>query len=95
MKDEKLILSGDTTLEYEIACIDVTPLNEEDVKSEIVCIGLWTDITVRIFKLPSLEEIAKEPLGGGKFKLCLAFSMTCNFLGFIMSISLLVLAIFI
>ena len=61
------MLSSDTTLEYEVACIDVTPLNDDDVKSEIVCIGLWTDITVRLFKLPSLEEIAKEPLGGGKY----------------------------
>ena len=27
-------------------------------------VGLWTDITVRLFKLPNLEEIAKESLGG-------------------------------
>ena len=75
--DGKLVLAGDATMEYEIACIDVTPLNEAPVegdssedsssgKSDIVAIGLWTDITVRLLKLPNLEEITKEALGGGK-----------------------------
>lgn len=64
IKEGKLSQNGDTTLEYEVACIDITPLNEDDKKSEIVSVGLWTDITVRLLKLPSLEEITKEPLGG-------------------------------
>ena len=37
-------------------------------KSEVLSVGLWTDITLRLFKLPSLEMVAKEPLGGGKCK---------------------------
>ena len=56
--------SSDTTLEHEIACIDITPLNDNETRTEILSVGLWTDITVRLFKLPSLEEIAKESLGG-------------------------------
>ena len=64
MKEGKLENSSDKTLEHEIACIDITPLNDSEDKSDILCVGLWTDITVRLFKLPSLEEIAKEPLGG-------------------------------
>ena len=56
--------SSDTTLEHEIACIDITPLNDNETKTEILSVGLWTDITVRLFKLPSVEEIAKESLGG-------------------------------
>ncbi len=59
-------MSGDTTLEYEVACIDVTPLGDSEERSDIVAIGLWTDITVRLLKLPSFEEIAKESLGGGE-----------------------------
>ncbi len=47
-----------------MACIDVTPLNDGDNHSDIVGIGLWTDITVRLLKLPTMEEIAKETLGG-------------------------------
>ena len=64
IKDGKIVQNGDTTLEHEVACIDITPLNETDNKSEIVGVGLWTDITVRLLKLPSLEEITKESLGG-------------------------------
>ena len=64
MHDGKLEKVNDRTLEHEVACIDITPLNDQDEKSDIMCVGLWTDITVRLFKLPSLEEIAKEPLGG-------------------------------
>ena len=66
IKDGKLHLCSDTTLEHEVACIDVTPFNDGSVASEIVSIGLWTDISVRLLKLPTLEEIAKEPLGGGQ-----------------------------
>ena len=64
MNEGKLDKVHDKTLEHEVACIDITPLNDQDDKSDILCVGLWTDITVRLFKLPSLEEIAKEPLGG-------------------------------
>ena len=46
VKEGKLAQSGDTTMEHEIACIDVTPLDEEKEKSDIVAVGLWTDITV-------------------------------------------------
>ena len=56
--------SSDKTLEHEIACIDITPLNDKEAKSDILCVGLWTDISVRLFKLPTLEELAKESLGG-------------------------------
>lgn len=59
-------MRGDTTLEHEIACIDITPLAENSQRSDIVCVGLWTDISVRIFKLPGFVEIAKELLGGGE-----------------------------
>ncbi len=64
VKDGKLAQRGDTTLEHEVACIDITPLNEGDARSDVVAVGLWTDITVRLLKIPTLEEITKEPLGG-------------------------------
>ena len=64
VKEGKLEQSSDKTLEHEIACIDITPLNDKEAKSDILCVGLWTDISVRLFKLPTLEELAKESLGG-------------------------------
>ncbi len=72
VKEGKLQQGGDVTLEHEVACIDVTPLNNggegegesvED-RTDIAAVGLWTDITVRLLRLPSLEEVAREPLGG-------------------------------
>jgi hypothetical protein len=58
-------------LEYEDACLDITPLSpatgpNATAKADICAVGLWTDISARLFKLPSLEEFHKEPLGGGK-----------------------------
>jgi len=53
-----------TNLPLQVACIDVTPLNEADKRSDIAAVGMWTDISVRLLKLPSLEEITKEALGG-------------------------------
>ena len=49
-----------------MACLDVTPLQENSNKAEIVAVGLWTDISARILRLPGLEEVNREFLGGGK-----------------------------
>ena len=60
-------MCGDRTLDYEVACIDLSPLDEgeeEPGKTSVASLGLWTDISVRLVKLPSLEEITKEYLGG-------------------------------
>lgn len=59
-----MVQNGETTLEYEAACIDLTPLADDETKSAIACVGLWTDITIRLLQLPNLEEIGKEALGG-------------------------------
>ena len=58
------------TLDYEVACLDITPLSpvagsNTVAKAEICAVGLWTDISARLLKLPTLEEFHKEPLGGG------------------------------
>ena len=46
------------------ANIGITPLNDGESKSDLVAVGLWTHITVRLLKIPTLEEITKEVLGG-------------------------------
>lgn len=52
------------TLEHEVACLDVSPLHDDSCRSEMVAVGLWTDISARILRLPALEEIYREALGG-------------------------------
>jgi DNA damage-binding protein 1 len=56
-------------MDYEVACMDISLLDTGSDKASIAGIGLWTDISARILKLPSLEEMHKEILGGGKAKL--------------------------
>jgi len=65
IQQAKVVLSGEMVLEYEVACIDITPVDDtEGGKAEVACLGLWTDISVRVLKIPSLEEITREYIGG-------------------------------
>ena len=65
---------SEATMEHEVACVDVTPLGDDlSAKSDLCAIGLWTDISVRLLKLPSLETIHTQPLGGGT-----AYMYTCK-----------------
>ena len=64
VQSNKLALRGDCTLEFEVACIDLTPIEEGETRAEIASIGLWTDISVRLLRIPSLEEITREMIGG-------------------------------
>ncbi|XP_015786302.1 DNA damage-binding protein 1 [Tetranychus urticae] len=64
IKEGSLVQISDTTLEHEIACIDISPLNEDSDSTEYCCVGLWNDISIRILQLPKLEELHKEMLGG-------------------------------
>ncbi|CAL0325072.1 unnamed protein product [Lupinus luteus] len=51
-------------LEYEISCLDINPIGENHNQSNLAAVGMWTDISVRIFSLPDLNLITKEHLGG-------------------------------
>ncbi|KFQ50212.1 DNA damage-binding protein 1, partial [Nestor notabilis] len=53
-----------TEMEHEVACLDITPLGDSSGMSPLCAIGLWTDISARILKLPSFELLHKEMLGG-------------------------------
>uniref|UniRef100_L7M756 Putative dna damage-binding protein 1 n=1 Tax=Rhipicephalus pulchellus TaxID=72859 RepID=L7M756_RHIPC len=51
-------------LENEVACLDITPLSEKAEKATLCAVGLWTDISIRILSLPSLQQLQKENIGG-------------------------------
>lgn len=51
-------------LDYEIACLDASSLSDNSIPSDILAVGLWTDISVCLLKLPSLENVYTEKLGG-------------------------------
>ncbi|KAF2354903.1 hypothetical protein FHG87_014345 [Trinorchestia longiramus] len=63
VEDGALNLISQCQLEYEVACVDVSPLGGAE-EASVVGVGMWTDITTRILVLPALTEVYKEPLGG-------------------------------
>ncbi|XP_053685070.1 DNA damage-binding protein 1 [Sabethes cyaneus] len=60
----KLLHRSTVTLDYEVACLDISPLDENATRSELVAVGLWTDISACILRLPKLEFVHTEKLGG-------------------------------
>ncbi|XP_056134437.1 DNA damage-binding protein 1 [Lampris incognitus] len=53
-----------TEMEHEVACLDITPLGEGVSESPLCAVGLWTDISARVLKLPCFTPLHKEMLGG-------------------------------
>lgn len=61
-------------MEHEVACLDITPLGEGGGESLLCAVGLWTDISARVLKLPCFSPLHKEMLGGGERKERLKFT---------------------
>ena len=47
--------------------MDISPVKEGADRSELLAVGLWTDISARLFRLPDFEKLHVEMLGGGLF----------------------------
>ncbi|KAK1309389.1 DNA damage-binding protein 1 [Acorus calamus] len=62
--DGKLIEMKHITLEYEISCLDISPIGQNSNYSSLAIVGMWTDISARIFSLPDLDLLTIEHLGG-------------------------------
>jgi DNA damage-binding protein 1 len=61
----RLYKVGERTLDQEIACLDISPLDEPYVASAVVAVGVWQHVGVLLLGLPSLQEVvADEPLAG-------------------------------
>lgn len=69
IEDGRLIQKSQKALEYEVACLDITPLEEGKNKSDLIAVGLWTDISAVVLSLPALEVMYTEKLGGGRLYL--------------------------
>ncbi|XP_064600976.1 DNA damage-binding protein 1-like [Liolophura sinensis] len=52
------------TMEHEVACADISPLRADSEKADLCALGLWTDISVRVVKLPNFDSLHVEMLGG-------------------------------
>jgi DNA damage-binding protein 1 len=71
----ELVFANRLTFEQDIACLclktdELLPLGEESLfahggaKVDLLVVGLWTDHSVRIHALPSMEEVCRVVLGG-------------------------------
>jgi DNA damage-binding protein 1 len=84
--DGTLTQAKHAQLECEISCLDINPIGENPNYSQLAAVGMWTDISVRIFSLPDLNLITKEPLGG---EIIPRSVLLCSFEGVCLSLSVL------
>lgn len=64
ISDGNLVEKNHAQLEHEVSCLDINPIGDNPNCSQLAAVGMWTDISVRIFSLPDLNLITKEHLGG-------------------------------
>ncbi|XP_076949712.1 DNA damage-binding protein 1-like [Bidens hawaiensis] len=64
IEDGKLFEKNHAQLKHDISCLDINPIGENPNKSNLAAVGMWTDISVKIFSLPTLEPVTEEHIGG-------------------------------
>lgn len=65
IRDGSLVECGHITLDYEVACLDISPLTENPRSpADMVAVGLWTNISAVMLRLPDLQVVHTEKLGG-------------------------------
>lgn len=87
--DGLLTEAAHAQLEYDISCLDINPIGGNSSYSQLAAVGMWTDISVRIFSLPDLKLITKEHLGGEiipRSVLLCAFEGVCPCFSFLCSV---------
>ncbi|VVC45761.1 Hypothetical protein CINCED_3A017720 [Cinara cedri] len=63
IETDKVLKKGFINLEHEVSCLDICSFENEGKSTNLVAVGLWMDISVKVFKLPDFEELVREPLG--------------------------------
>lgn len=60
IENGKLVEKARTKLDFEVACLDLSQVEEE----HFISVGLWTDISIIILSVPDLKVLHKEKVGG-------------------------------
>eukprot|EP01133_Synstelium_polycarpum_P003413 gene3413-3876_t len=63
IRSNKINLIKETMFPHEISCLEISAF-EGQSKAMICAVGLWTDISIRLLSIPTLDEVCKEMLGG-------------------------------
>lgn len=77
-------------LEYEISCLDISPLGGETSAANLAAVGMWTDMSVRVFSVPGMELLTNVGLGGEvipRSVLFCAFEGVSWFLGLFLNVA--------
>ncbi|XP_076940007.1 DNA damage-binding protein 1-like [Bidens hawaiensis] len=64
IENGKLVEINHAELKYDISCLDINPIGENSNRSNLAAVGMWTDISVKIFSLPDLTLKTEDHLGG-------------------------------
>lgn len=67
--DAVLELLAEVCMDEEVACLDLGPAENDDGDAALLGVGLWTDISVRVLRLPDLTPLHTEKLSGGESRL--------------------------
>ncbi|KAI9141453.1 mono-functional DNA-alkylating methyl methanesulfonate N-term-domain-containing protein [Paraphysoderma sedebokerense] len=64
-QNSSIVEIGRTQFPTDIGSLDITPIDIENPnRSDTCAVGLWTEISIRLLRLPTLQEDHKELLGG-------------------------------
>ena len=64
---ERLLEEKRATLEHEVACVDITPVDGgggSGDTAQYAVVGMWTDRSLRVLRLPALTEVSRDEVGG-------------------------------
>lgn len=62
--EDKLVEKATRQLDFEVACLDINLLNDKMEKSNFCSVGFWTEISIRILSVDTLEDLYFEYIGG-------------------------------
>ena len=60
----EIVPLGSTNLDFQVSCLDITPFSNFE-RTDYVALGLWTDMSIKIVRVPDFKELHYEKLGGG------------------------------
>jgi DNA damage-binding protein 1 len=64
IQPSELVELSHAAMDHDIACVDVRSLEGSSGTGHFCAIGLWTDISACVLRLPSLDTLHTQPLGG-------------------------------
>eukprot|EP00736_Rhodelphis_marinus_P012711 Rmarinus@m.8546 len=63
IEDGKLAEKGHHRLDSEVSSLSINPLGQDEQRANVCACGTWSDFSVYLFRVPTLEQCAVERLG--------------------------------